>query len=110
MKKIITLFLTLVSLSLFSCHKKIYNETEILGASMRIVLSIDDAKQYQLDSLIEADNLPSINKWPYTSFIDYETNKSIVKKTLVKTNKEEEIVYIITGSTAPYDIIKRIRK
>lgn len=104
------LIVLLLTISFNGCNKKIYNETEVLGASMKIVLFLDNANQFQLDSLINADNLPSVDKWPNTSFVDYETNKRITKKTLVRNTKEGEIVYIITGTTVPYDIIKRIRR
>lgn len=91
-------------------HRKMVDDTEVLSASMRHVLVIDDAKRYQVDSLITADTLPSLDKWLIGTFVDKTTNKIYIKRVYIRNTNDIEIVYTITGENEPFDIIKRIRK
>lgn len=111
MKEIIKLLFTLVTfiaLTACSCHKKLIKTDMEYGTSMKYALVINDAKIQQVDSLILADTLPSLDKWIGGTFVDYETNKKIVKRVYIKQNPPKEIVYIITGLTEPFNITKRI--
>lgn len=108
---IIFLFLGLmVSCSIFKQNKS-YHENEVLGASMVRELYIENGTTFQVDSLINADTLPSLNTWYTSVFVDYETNERILKRMCVKTfNKRYEITYIIVGIKEPFQIEKRIKK
>jgi hypothetical protein len=80
-----------------------------LGTSMKISCNIDNGKYYQIDSIVKADTLPSVNKWLQSTFTDYETNQKYEKRLYVKTyNNGTEVVYIILGNKEPYKITKRI--
>ena len=114
MKKLFK-FLIFVLISLFfikcSTQRNIILDDNVLGVSMKYELYIKDGKMYQVDSLINADNLPVLNKWLGTAFIDYNTQEKVSKRFLVrKVSKEKEVVYIITGNTEPFTIIKRIKE
>lgn len=114
MKKLLN-FLTvlLVGFIIISCcgHRKITNTTEVLGTSLKYDLVIENAKQYQVDSLIKADTLPTLTTWFTNSFRDYKTNEIFVKRTHIKEYQNNiEITYVITGNTEPYHIEKRIKK
>ena len=63
------------------------NNNNILGTSLKYGLVINDAKQYQVDSLIVADTLPALNYWFTNSFRDYKTNEVFVKRTYIKEYK-----------------------
>lgn len=79
------------------------------GTSMKITCNIDNGKYYQIDSIVKADTLPSVNKWLQSTFTDYETNQKYEKRLYVKTyNNGTEVVYIILGNKEPYKITKRI--
>lgn len=114
MKKIINfLIILLTTFIIISCchNKNVVNNNNILGASLKYGLVINDAKQYQVDSLIVADTLPALNYWFTNSFRDYKTNEVFVKRTYIKEYKNNiEITYVITGISEPYHIEKRIRK
>lgn len=108
-------FLIFISISLFfincSTHRNIILDDNVLGVSMKYELYIKDGKMYQVDSLINADNLPVLNKWLGTAFTDYNTQEKVSKRFLVrKVSEEKEVVYIITGNTEPFTIIKRIKE
>jgi hypothetical protein len=93
------------------CTTKQVSNNEVLGISMKYSLLIKEANQFQVDSLIKADTLPSLNYWFTNSFRDYQTNELIVKRTFIKEyNNRNEITYVISGDKEPYCIEKRIMK
>lgn len=107
------LVLSLLGIFFTTCvtHKNIILDDNVLGVSMKYELFIKDGKMYQVDSLINADNLPILDKWLSTAFTDYNTQEKVFKRFLVrKVSKEKEVVYIITGNTEPFTIIKRIKE
>ena len=109
--KILTLSLMGIFFIACSIHKSISLDDNVLGVSMKYELYIKDGKMYQVDSLINADNLPVLNKWLGTTFLDYNTQEKVTKRFLVrKTSEKKEMVYIITGNTEPFTIIKRIKE
>jgi hypothetical protein len=80
-----------------------------LGTSMKIAFMIDECKDYQIDSLIKADTLPNIKKWMHMNYMDYETNKKVLKRMYIRTYENgNESTYIIIGDKEPYKVTKRI--
>jgi hypothetical protein len=115
MRNIIILTLAFLSLMLYNCSTISNiknNEIDIMyGDSMMYELKIEKATSYQIDSLILADTLPPLNLWLTTSFLDFETNKRILKRMCIKTQVgNKESVYTILGIEEPFKIEKRIRK
>jgi hypothetical protein len=114
MKKLINfLTITLIAFIIVSCcsQKKATNTVGVYGLSLKYNLVIDNAKQYQVDSLIKADTLPALTSWFTNSFRDYNTNEMFVKRTHIKEYQNNtEITYVITGNGEPYHIEKRIKK
>jgi hypothetical protein len=109
--KILTLSLMGIFFIACSTHKNILIDDNLLGVSMKYELFIKDGKSHQVDSLINADALPAINKWLGTTFADYNTQEKITKRFYVKkTTNGKEVVYIVTGNTEPFVIIKRIKE
>lgn len=83
---------------------------DTLGVSM-VVENINGNSQFQVDSIIKADTLPSFNKWLHSSFVDYNTNERILKRMCIKRyNDGTEIIYIVVGKTEPFKISKRITR
>ena len=79
------------------------------GASMKYACNVENGKYYQIDSIMVADTLPTLDKWLSTFYIDYDTNEKIQKRMCIKQYKNgTEAVYIIMGSKEPYKITKRI--
>lgn len=69
--------------------------------------------QRQLDSICFVDNLnPNIDDWLSTTFYDYETSETIVRKMYIKTlDKENEAIYtLMEKNDTLYLITKRIVK
>lgn len=109
--KILTLSLMGIFLIACSTHKSISLDNNVLGASMKYELFVQNGSVYQVDSLINADDLPLLNKWISSTFIDYNTQEMITKRVYVRQHsKNDEIVYIITGNKEPYEIIKRSKR
>lgn len=113
MKKLL-INLTVLIIMLFSitCCATTKNVmvNERLGASM-VVETINGNGQFQIDSIIKADTLPNLNKWLLSSFVDYETNKKVLKRVCIKQYKDgTEVMYIITGQNEPFKIVKRITR
>ena len=80
-----------------------------LGSSMRVECNITDGKEYQIDSIITCDTLPQLSEWLMSVYTDYETKEKIYKRMCIKTFSDgRECVYLITGTTEPYKIVKRI--
>lgn len=101
----------IIGFSIISCGltKKQKSKDLELSTSMKITCNIENGKFYQIDSIMVADTLPSLDKWLYSTYIDYSTNKKIVKRMYIRTYDEKrEVVYVITGETEPYKITKRI--
>lgn len=99
-----------ISLMLISCGtvKKQQETNHQLGLSMKISCDIENGKQYQVDSLMVSDTLPSINKWLRNTYVDYETGERYIKRMYIRTYSDgTEAVYIIIGQEEPY---KRITK
>jgi hypothetical protein len=92
------------------CATVKHNTVDVpLGASMKIEYVMDNAKTYQIDSIVVADTLPNIDKWLVMTYMDYETNKRILKRMYIrKYNNGSETSYIIIGSNEPYKVTKRI--
>lgn len=101
-----------ISLMLLGCSV-VKRQQEIndysLGASMKISCNIENAKQYQIDSIMVADTLPNLKKWLRSVYIDYETGERILKRMYIRQyDNGTESVYLIMGSEEPYKITKRI--
>lgn len=112
MKNIIKfLAIILIAFSLIGCasRRKVIDAVH-LGSSMKYSLVIENGSMYQIDSLINADTLPVLEKWITTTFIDSTTSKGVVKRMCIKRNDRQEYIYIISGNTEPYQIIKRIKE
>ena len=114
MKNIINFFLIMfITLFLNACcgYKKLVQQSNILGVSMKNELVINNGTTYQVDSLIIADTLPSLNKWLGTTFMDETTQVKTIKRMYIKKySKTHEVVYVITGIEEPFKIIKRRTK
>ena len=78
-----------------------------LGQSMLVSYTMQ-ASNWQVDSICKADTLPDMDSWLVNTFVDYETNQRIVRRMYIKERGENEIVYIITGSTEPFVVTRRI--
>ena len=89
------------------CLKKVKTDDITYGTSMLVSYTMN-ASMRQVDSICTADSLPSIDLWTVSQFIDYETNTSIVKRMYFKEFGKSEILYIITGTTEPYVVTRRI--
>lgn len=113
MKKLFNILIyAMISICIIGCctQKKV-GSSDVLGSSMKVELHIDDAKAFQVDSLINADTLPSLDKWISSTFIDYNTNKSVVKRMYIKQySPKHEILYLVIGESEPFEIIKRVEK
>lgn len=110
MKKIFKL-ITFILISTFiigCCGTKTAINNKVFGTSMKYSLYIEKASDYQVDSLINADELPQLERWLGNTFVDYNTNEIISKRMYIRKNNEGEIVYVITGNTEPFKIEKRI--
>lgn len=105
MKKIFT-FLLLVFL-MFSCRTQQQTGDVVFGTSIMVTYTMM-ATEMQVDSICNADVLPSFDNWIKTSFTDYETNQVYVKRLYIKNSDEYEVVYILTGDKEPYKITRRI--
>lgn len=112
MKNVFKYILTSVLISIFfiGCATVKNQPKDIsFGTSMKIEYVIDDAKTYQIDSILIADTLPNIDKWLIMNYIDYETNKKIIKRMYIRKYESGfENTYIIIGNNEPYKITKRI--
>ena len=113
MKKLFNILIyAMISICIIGCctQKKV-GSSDVLGSSMKVELHIDDAKAFQVDSLITADTLPSLDKWISSTFIDYNTNKPVVKRMYIKQySLKHEILYLVIGESEPFEIIKRVEK
>ena len=64
---------------------------------------------YQMDSLLIADELPTLDEWIKVGFQDYETHESIYKYTYIKDITERsELIYIATVKDTLYKVMKRM--
>ena len=90
--------------------KKQKSKTDLpLTTSMRLTCNIENGKTYQIDSIIVADTLPRLEKWLFSVYVDYSTNKKISKRMYIRNyTNGTEAVYVITGDNEPYKITKRI--
>ena len=88
-----------ISLMLFGCgvvKRQQKRDDCPLGTSMKISCNIENAKQYQVDSLMVADTLPPVNKWLRSVYVDYETGDRYIKRLYIRTyGNGAEAVYII---------------
>lgn len=105
--KLTTIILTFIFV-IGCCGPKVLVTNEVLGTSMKYSLYIEKASNYQVDSLINVDNLPKLERWIGNTFVDYNTNEMISKRMYIKEYSNGEIVYVITGNTEPFKIEKRI--
>lgn len=88
--------------------KKQVTESEMHGSSMVTMEVILRATQHQVDSVCTVDSLPSLRQWTGSSFIDFETRQTVVKKMYIRHNNGKETMYIVIGKKEPYIIEKRI--
>lgn len=114
MRKLIN-FLIVIFLLLILCNCSTMNNKNITndimyGDSMIYDLYIEKATLYQVDSIINADTLPTLDLWFLTTFVDFQTNERILKRLCIKQNNKIENVYVVIGNKEPYKIEKRIRK
>lgn len=80
-----------------------------LGQAQSMLISYTmEASSWQVDSICQADTLPNIDNWLTSQFTDYETNEIVVKRLYYKDYGNTEVVYIITGSTEPFIVTRRI--
>lgn len=92
-----------------NCRKVPVEQIEYPDA-MKTVFVIDNATQYQVDSVCYADKLPSLGDWMLIQFMDYETRKRTYKRVLVRTTTQGmEYTYVIVGMNEPFEITKRSR-
>jgi len=110
MRKLINVIIYVVILihTIGCCVQKKVETERVLGAAMKQVLVIEQASLYQVDSLIDADTLPRFDRWISGTFVEYNSNKKITKRTIIKQFSGSEIVYVVTGNTEPFKIEKRI--
>jgi len=83
------------------------NDNQNLGTSMILSYTMN-ATEWQVDSICKADTLPDIDNWLRTQFTDYETNELVTKRLYYKEWGDKEVVYIITGTSEPYIVMRRI--
>ena len=86
------------------CAKKVINNDNVLGASMKYELIIENARTHQVDSLIMADTLPHLDRWPGSVFVDYNTSYmangfNTIKK-LIESGKINEAANFFQTSAA----------
>lgn len=67
-----------------------------------------EATAWQVDSICNADALPSLDEWIVNSFQDFETGENIVKYMYIKRLGDNEIIYIIMGQKEPFNVTRRI--
>lgn len=112
MKNVLKHILTSVMVTMFfigCATMKHQPKDATLGTSMKIAYVINEAKTYQIDSIVLADTLPSVDKWMLMNYLDYETNKRVLKRMYIRTyTNGSESTYIIVGNEEPYQITKRI--
>ena len=84
------------------------NDNEPTYGSSMLVAYTMNASSWQVDSICQADTLPSVDTWLKSQFMDYETNEIVTKRLYYKDYGDTEVVYIITGSTEPFVVTRRI--
>lgn len=110
-KILMVAFLTLMLYNCSTTNNIKNKEIDIIyGDSMRYDLYIEKATLYQVDSIIIADTLPTLDLWLSTSFVDFQTNERILKRLCIKQCDKIETVYVVVGNKEPYKLEKRIRK
>ena len=108
-KNILKLVFILFTAFIIGCsgQKEITNDIQF-GASMKVSYTMVMCDR-QIDSLCEADTLPSVSLWKKNEFTDYETNSKQVKRLYIKKYTDEtESIYILLGEKEPYVITRRI--
>lgn len=93
MKCLKLIFIAILFIAFPSCNKKNYKLSGEQEYSMMYNGIYDTFSKYQLDSLINADNLPKINKWIESSYKDFETNDGFILKTLYIENDTATLIY-----------------
>ena len=107
------LFLTIaVAASITSCGwltKLSHSNTGTteFGTTMKVSYTMQ-ATDWQIDSICTADALPPLDEWIVNTFQDFETGQRIVKKMYIKEDTKNELIYIIVGSSEPYQVTRRI--
>lgn len=117
MKKFFKHILLIVSLfaliggCVWPTHVKPGNDPNIvLGGPQMMNSYVMTASDFQVDSICVADTLPTLDTWMLSTFKDYETGETIVKRVYIKQQGETEVMYIITGRREPYSVTRRITK
>ena len=105
-------FIIVTSLLIVGCKSKsIVTNEVVLGSSMRVEWTMDNATLFQVDSLVNAESLPSFSRWLGTSFNDFETGIKTTKRMYIKrVSDSKEIVFIIIGNNEPFKVIKRVEE
>lgn len=90
-------------------HNNNNNDTN-MGASMYGYEMLANSRQ--IDSICVADTLnPYLSEWITTTFVDYETNKTVIQKMYIKKlSDKDEIIYIVVPKDTLFLITKRIVK
>lgn len=87
MKGLISIFVLLFALGTCGGNNGIYQgEDGVMEYTMDGRYGV-----HSLDSLIEADTLPTVEYWVYSPFKDYETNERIMRMIYMKDN----VVYVV---------------
>jgi len=107
MKKIIPFIL--VTIFFIACNPKVYNtiDTSVFGSMFN---GMDGRySMAQLDSMINADKLPKMDRWYPSSFRDFETNAIINIYTYYTDNDSVSTVYRVEEiSSDSVTIVKRV--
>lgn len=105
---VLVMCLSMVGCDLIFKTPRNNDNNQTYGTSMILSYTMDHATAWQVDSICKADTLPNIDTWLTTQFTDYETNEIVVKRLYYKDYGETEVVYVITGSTEPFIVMRRI--
>lgn len=113
-------FLNIFIIVLFSCFvgscglfKKVQtgndNTNVVAGSIQNMYQTTHEYKQYQLDSMCVADNLPNdLDQWIKRTYQDYETSVYIDRYIYIKEmNNSYEMVYIVTQKGDIFVVSKR---
>lgn len=81
----------------------------VAGSIQNMYQTTHEYKQYQLDSMCVADNLPNnLDQWIKRTYQDYETNVYIDRYIYIKEiNDSYEMVYIVTQKGDIFVVSKR---
>ena len=90
-------------------HKDNTDGTEIVAGTQNMYQTTYEFSQWQLDSLCNADKLPTnLNDWINRGYQDYETKVYVARYMYIKElNDNYEMIYIVTPRGEIYVVSKR---